>query len=145
MSNVTTTTPVNEQVVKAGEALASGLSVSSLEQTKKRTASKKQKANGIKLWNSIKDEVCLTDDFNLEGELKAKADKYLHALKIKVWRLSLAKGNTDDALKIVFGYNKAVNDLLAKKLEPAREDLIENVPAPVFTLIEECPPDSQEG
>lgn len=127
-TNVTTTAPV---------------SVSSLKQTKKRRASNKQKANGIKLWNSIKDEVCLTDEFNLEGELKAKADKYLHALKIKVWRLSLAKGNTDDALKIVFGYNKAVNDLLAKKLEPAREDLIENLPAPVFTLIESHP-DSQE-
>lgn len=119
--------------------------MSNVTTPKKRTASKKQKTNGIKLWNSIKDEVCLTDEFNLEGELKAKADKYLHALKIKVWRLSLAKGNTDDALKIVFGYNKAVNDLLAQKLEPTREDLIENLPAPVFTLIEECPPATQEG
>ena len=113
---------------------------------KKRTASKKQKTNGIKLWNSIKDEVCLTDEFNLSEELKCKADKYLHALKLKVWRISLAKGNQDDALKIVYGYNKAVNDLLANVIEPKREDFIENLPVPVFTLIEEeCPPDSQEG
>ena len=126
--------------------------------SKKRIASKKQKAYGIKLWGSVKDEVYLPNDFNLEGELKCKADLYLHALKLKVWRLSLAKGNQDDALKIVCGYNKAMNDLLANVMEPAREDFIENSPAPVagegaidepapvFTLIEEeCPPDSQEG
>lgn len=100
---------------------------------KKRHASNKQKANGIKLWNSVKNEVYLTDEFNPEGELKVKADKYLHALKIKVWRISLAKGNVDDAMKIVFGYNKAVNDLLAEKMEPVRTDFIENVPVAVAT------------
>lgn len=126
--------------------------------SKKRHASAKQKANGIRLWNLIKDEVFLTDDFNLSEELKCKADKYLHALKIKVWRISLAKGNQDDAMKIVSGYNKAINDLLSNVMEPKREDFIENIPVPVagagsldestptFTLIEEeCPPDSQEG
>lgn len=130
--------------------------MSNVTTSKKRHASAKQKANGVRLWNLIKDEVCLPDDFNLSEELKAKSDKYLHALKIKVWRLSLAKGSKDDAMKIVFGYNRAINDLLSKKLEPKREDFIENIPvpvagggaidepAPVFALIE-CPPDSQEG
>lgn len=123
--------------------------MSTVTTSKKRHASAKQKANGIRLWNLIKDEVFLTDDFNLSEELKCKADRYLHALKIKVWRLSLAKGNQDDALKIVYGYNKALNDLLANAIEPKREDFIENIPvpvvgegaidepAPVFTLIEE--------
>ena len=121
--------------------------MSTVTTPKKRTASAKQKANGVRLWNSIKDEVFLTDEFNLSEELKCKADKYLHALKIKVWRISLAKGNQDDALKIVYGYNKAINDLLANVIEPKREDFEQNipVPAPVFTLIEECPPAEQEG
>lgn len=84
--------------------------MSNVTTSKKRTASAKQKANGVRLWNSIKDELFITDDFHLSEELKAKADKYLHALKIKVWRISLAKGSKDDAMKIVFGYNKAVNE-----------------------------------
>ena len=123
--------------------------MSTVTTPKKRTASAKQKANGVRLWNSIKDEVFLTDEFNLSEELKCKADKYLHALKIKVWRISLAKGSKDDAMKIVSCYNRAINDLLSKKLEPVREDFIENIPVPVagggaidepaptFTLIEE--------
>jgi len=135
--------------------------------TKKRHASKKQKTNGIQLWESVKAEVYLTDEFNLEGERKAKADKYLHALKLKVWRISLAKGNKDDALKVVFGYNKAVNDLLATQCEPERDDavpetvdvtdatadasidVIDATPSAVqvegTNPPEECPPDSQEG
>lgn len=95
---------------------------------KTKRATKAQKNAGIKLWESIKSEVNFTDEFNLEGELQQKADELLHAMKIQVWRISLAKGSKDEALKIVFAYNKEVNDLLAERMEPARADFEENKP-----------------
>lgn len=84
----------------------------------KSKLTKKQKTNGVKLWNAVKDEVYFTDEFNLEGERKVKADKYLHTLKLRIWRISLANGSKDEALKQVFAYNKAINDLLAEIFEP---------------------------
>lgn len=97
----------------------------------KNKLTKKQKTNGVKLWNSVKDEVYFTDEFNLQGELKIKADKYLHTLKLRIWRISLANGSKNEALKVVcalssarhycvefFAYNKAINNLLAEIYEP---------------------------
>lgn len=107
---------------------------------KSKHATKAQKNAGIKLWNAIKEEVNFTDEFDLEGELKQKADELLQAMKIQVWRISLAKGTKNEALKVVFTYNQSVNDLLAEKMEPERDDFVKNQ-----AVDEDCPPDTQEG
>ncbi|QLQ30947.1 MAG: hypothetical protein HZT40_04240 [Candidatus Thiothrix singaporensis] len=88
------------------------------ETVKKSKPTKAQKNAGIKLWDSVKEEVYFVGEFSLQGERQAKAERYLHELKRRIWRISLSKGTRNEALGEVFKYNKAINDLLADIFEP---------------------------
>ncbi|QLQ30919.1 MAG: hypothetical protein HZT40_04090 [Candidatus Thiothrix singaporensis] len=62
------------------------------ETVKKSKPTKAQKNAGIKLWDSVKEEVYFVGEFSLQGERQAKAERYLHELKRRIWRISLSKG-----------------------------------------------------
>lgn len=85
-----------------------------------------KKLDPVELWKLLISEVLFYSEFNLEGDNKAKADKELANLKRNVMKIANGGGNRTDALPIVYGYNKAITDIVAGVMEPERDDFSRN-------------------
>ena len=86
------------------------------------------------LWCSVVNDVFFTSQFNLSEDLRTVANKYLAALKRKVMLIANTGGNHEDAMKVVCGYNKAVNDLLADVFDNKQAGIIKNLPIKVESI-----------
>lgn len=87
-----------------------------------------EKMNPEDLWKLVINEIIFYSEFNLSGELKEQADKELVSLKRGIMNIANIGGTRIEALPLVYEYNKSITDIVSEKMEPYREDFVENVP-----------------